>query len=97
MAQVGIKQSWSLLRFAASHGKMQLGSFINASTGEKFKSCIFTDNTGNRCFVSFSVSLGALTPAQISAQKHDLQVVKLNSGNFKLCKQGDNGWQDVEL
>lgn len=97
MANVGIKQSWSLLAFASGK-KMQVGSFVNSETGEQFKSCIFTEkSTGDRCFVAFSSNLGELTPAQISAMKHKLQVVELNSGNFSLCKQGQGTWEDVEL
>lgn len=95
--QVGIKNSWSLLAFAKMKGKMQVGSFKNSDTNEDFKSCIFTDTAGNRCFVAFSSNLGVLTPAQISAQKEKLQVVELESGNFSLCKQGENNWQDVDL
>jgi hypothetical protein len=97
MANVGIKQGWSLLAFASGK-KMQVGNFVNSETGEQFKGCIFTEqSTGNRCFVAFSSNLGELTPAQISAMKHELQVVELNSGNFSLCKQGQGGWEDVEL
>ena len=95
--EVGIRNSWSLMAFASMKGKMQVGSFVNGDTGENFKSCIFTDTIGNRCFVAFSSKLGPLTPQQISAMKNELQVVELESGNYSLCKQGDNNWQDVEL
>lgn len=96
---VGIKNSWSLLAFAKSHGKMQVGEFANKETGEVFKSCIFTDptNQANKTFVAFSSKMGELTPAQIAAEKDNLQVVELESGNFSLCKQGANAWEDVEL
>lgn len=93
----GIKNSWSLMAFARSHGKMQVGNFTNSETGDKFKSCVFTDNEGNRCFVAFSSKLGELTPLQIAAQKDQLQVVQLESGNYSLCKQGANAWEDVNL
>lgn len=97
MANVGIKQGWSLMTFASGK-RMQVGSFVNQDTGEAFKSCVFTDKTtGNRCFVAFSSNLGELTPAQISAMKNELQVVELNSGNYSLCKQGQGNWEDVEL
>ena len=97
-ANQGIKKSWSLLAFAAEKGKMQVGEFKNPATGEEFKACIFTDpvNMG-RTFVGFSRNLGVLTPAQISAQKTDLQVVELESGYFSLCKQGSTSWEDVDL
>lgn len=97
MANVGIKDSWTLLAFARMKGKMQVGNFANSETGETFKSCVFTNPDGERCFVSFSSNLGELTPSQISAQKNDLQVVQLESGNYKLCKQGENNWEDVVL
>ena len=95
---VGIKNSWSLLAFAKSHGKMQVGEFANKETGETFKSCIFTNPEDNsRCFVAFSSKMGELTPREIMEQKNNLQVVELESGNYSLCKQGANAWEDVEL
>lgn len=95
---VGIKNSWSLLAFAKTHGKMQVGEFANKETGETFKSCIFTNPEDNsRCFVAFSSRMGEMTPSQIAAEKDSLQVVELETGNFSLCKQGANAWEDVEL
>ena len=92
-----IINSWSLIAFARSHGKMQVGEFANKVTGEVFKSCIFTDNAGNRCFVAFSSKMGELTPREIAAMKDELQVVQLESGNYSLCKVGQNTWEDVDL
>ena len=96
---VGIKNSWSLLSFARTHGKMQVGDFVNKETGEAFKSCIFTGpaDQNNKTFVAFSSKMGELTPREIIEQKDNLQVVELESGNFSLCKQGANAWEDVEL
>lgn len=95
---VGIKNSWSLMSFARSHGKMQVGDFVNKDTGEAFKSCIFTSPTDNsRLFVSFSTNLGEMTPEEIVAKKDSLQVVELESGTFKLCNVGANNWKDVDL
>ena len=85
----------SLLTFAAGR-RMQVGAFANKSTGETFKSCIFTDSKGDRCFVAFSSKMGELSPSQIAAQKNDLQVVTMDSGTHILCRRGSN-WEDVEL
>lgn len=93
---VGIKNSWGLLAFARMKGKMQVAPFVNKETGESFKSCMFTDAGGNRTIVNFSSKLGELTPAEIIAQKADLQVVELESGSYKLCKSGST-WEDVDL
>ena len=101
--QRGIANSWSLIAFARSHGKMQVGNFSHTDpdTGEvsKFKSCIFTNPDDNsRCFVAFSPKLGELTPEEIVAMKDELQVVQLEeSGNYSLCRKGGDAWQDVEL
>jgi hypothetical protein len=92
----GIVNSWSLIAFAKSHGKMQVGEFANKETGETFKSCIFSDGE-NRCFVAFSSKMGELSPREIAAQKDSLQVVQLESGNYSLCKVGQNAWEDVDL
>lgn len=95
---VGIKNSWSLLAFAKSHGKMQVGEFANKETGETFKSCVFTNPEDNsRCFVAFSSKMGELSPKEIAEQKDELQVVELESGNYSLCRQGANAWEDVNL
>lgn len=75
---------------------MQVGAFVNSKTGDTFHSCVFTDNTGNHIFVAFSSKLGELTPQQIATQKHELQVVTMDSGTHILCKQGET-WEEVEL
>ena len=93
-----IINSWSLIAFARSHGKMQVGEFANKETGEVFKSCIFTNPADqSRCFVAFSSKMGELTPREIVTMKDELQVVQLESGNYSLCKQGQNAWEDVDL
>lgn len=95
---VGIKSSMSLIAFARSHGKMQVGKFVNKDTGEQFSSCIFTNpEDQSRTFVAFSSNLGELTPQEIKDRKDSLQVVELETGTFKLCNTGSNSWQDVDL
>ena len=94
---VGIKNSWSLISFAKSHGKMKVAPFVNKETGEAFKSCAFLSPDGEVTLVAFSSKLGELTPKQIAAQKDDLQVVQLESGSYKLCKAGHDTWEDVDL
>ena len=94
---VGIKNSWSLISFARTHGRMKVAPFVNKETGECFKSCAFLGSDGEVTLVAFSSKLGELTPKQIAAQKDDLQVVQLESGSFKLCKTGHDTWEDVDL
>lgn len=94
----GIVNSFSLISFAKSHGRMQVGEFTNSDTNETFKSCIFTHpESGERCFVAFSSNLGELTPKEISERAKDLQVVELEGGHFSLCAVGNSAWQDVDL
>ena len=76
---------------------MKVAPFVNKETGECFKSCAFLDSEGGITLVAFSSKLGELTPAQIAAQKDDLQVVQLESGSYKLCKAGHDTWEDVDL
>lgn len=104
--QVGIKNSWSLIDFAKSHGKMKVtNDLTNSETGETFKSCAFVAPDGAVTLVGFSSKLDTINPAaapqaiakQIAAQKDSLQVVELESGNYKLCKSGADSWQDVDL
>ena len=94
---VGIKNSWSLISFAKSHGRMKVAPFVNKETGEAFKSCAFLSPDGEVTLVAFSSKLGKLTPKQIAEQKDDLQVVQLESGSYKLCKTGHDTWKDVDL
>ena len=96
-SNVGIKNSWSLISFAKTHGKMKVAPFVNRETGECFKSCAFISNNDEVTLVAFSSKLGELTPAEIAAQKDELQVVQLESGTYKLCKAGHDTWEDVDL
>nr|DAK53161.1 MAG TPA: hypothetical protein [Crassvirales sp.] len=76
---------------------MKVAPFVNKETGEAFKSCAFVNSNGATTLVAFSSNLGELTPRQIAAQKDSLQVVELESGTFKLCRQGNSSWEDVDL
>ena len=96
-SNVGIKNSWSLISFAKTHGRMKVAPFVNRETGECFKSCAFVSNNDEVTLVAFSSKLGELTPAEIAAQKDELQVVQLESGTYKLCKAGHDTWEDVDL
>ena len=91
-----IKNSWSLIAFARQFGKMAVGECVNHDTAEVYKACTFTKD-GIRTFVSFSRKLGELSPMEIAKRQHSLQVVQLESGNYKLCAQGESSWQDVDL
>lgn len=93
-----IINSWTLLSFARQFGtKMAVGDCVNHESGEVFKACSFTNKEGARTFVSFSTNLGVLSPSEIAERKSNLQVVQLESGNYKLCQQGENSWEDVDL
>ena len=100
----GIKNNWSLMAFARSHGNMKVGTFTNKDAnspdyGKQFRSCFFVDpqDTRNITFVGFSRNLGELTREQIKVQKNDLQVVELENGHFSLCKAGALAGDDVDL
>ena len=100
----GIKNNWSLMAFARSHGNMKVGTFTNKDAnspdyGKQFRSCFFVDpqDTRNITFVAFSRNLGELTPQQIAANKKDQQVVYLENGHFSLCKAGALAGDDVDL
>lgn len=99
----GIEEHWSLMAFAQSHGDMyvtdcQVKNPDSPDFGKHFKACSFQNPTTDEViFVSFSRNLGELTPEQIASQKSDLQVVKLTSGNYSLCKKGNGLGQRVSL
>lgn len=76
---------------------MAVGDCRNHETNDLYKACTFTKEDGTRVFVDFSSNLGELTPREIAAQKYDLQVVQLESGNYKLCREGENTWEEVDL
>lgn len=104
----GIKNSWSLLAFAKSHGDMKItkpSTYINSQTGEEFtaRSCAFVhptekDDQGRNAvtFVGFSQNLGELSAAEIVKKQNELQVVELENGRYSLCEVG-NGWDAVAL
>lgn len=96
-----IVDSMSLLAFAKSKGTMQLGKFsqANESTGDiqEWQSLIFTNDKGERVFVSISEKLGTITSKYLVDNFRELQVIEGNSGKFMLCKVGENSWETVQL
>lgn len=105
----GIKNSWSFLGFAKSHGQPKLtqpATFTNSNTGEEFtaRSVAFVHPTekdeqgrSSVCFVGFSRNLGELTAKEIAERVDELQVVQTNDDKFILCQQGSNSWEDIEI
>ena len=104
----GIKNSWSLLAFAKSHGAMKVtkpSTYVNSQTGEEFtaRSCAFVhptekDDQGRNAvtFVGFSQNLGEISAAEIAKRQNELQVVELENGRYSLCEVG-SGWDEVAL
>lgn len=97
--EVGIKNSWSLVSFARSHGTPKLATFVNGETGESFKALAFCKDGDNNTLVGFSSHLGELTVSEIVSQKNNLQVVQLENGHFKLCKMSntEGSWITIDL
>lgn len=91
-----VLQSWSLLEFAKNYVKMQVGNFVNSSTGEEFKSCMFIKEDGSYDYVRFHSQLGELTPAEISKRKKELKVGLTESGKYILYDH-INDWENVDL
>ena len=106
----GIKNSWSFMEFARTHGRPKLtqpSTHVNSTTGEEFtsRSVAFVhptkkDEQGRNAvtFVSFSSKLGELSASDIALKANELQVVELaESGNFTLCALGNGSWEDIDI
>lgn len=90
--------TWSLITFIKEFGpRMQVGEFTNHETGEKFKSCVFTQENGIKTFVAFSSKLGVLTEREIADKKEDLAVIKSKAGHYSLIKGRRKAWKDVDV
>lgn len=90
--------TWSLIAFIKEFGpRMQVGEFTNHDTGEKFKSCVFTQENGTKTFVAFSSKLGVLTEREIADMKEDLAVIKSKTGHYSLIKGRRKAWKDVDV
>ena len=90
-----IQNSWPLLDFVKSHGKLKSGNFstVDEETGEEriFKSLVCVDPADNKtinCYIRFSSNLGELSDKEIIARKNDLIVVQSRSGNYSLSQKG---------
>lgn len=96
---VGVANSWSLTEFARAFGPTMkvTNELVNSNTGETFKSCAFITPAGKVTLVGFASKLGVLTPNEIVRRQKELQVVELESGNFKLCQSGADAWETVNL
>lgn len=93
---MAIENSWSIEEFKNLKGNnVRRKEFMNGETGETFESLCFFSPSGELTLVGFSSKLGELTDAQIRKQKDELQIVRLDSGSYKLCKRGelDDTWK----
>lgn len=99
MAQNSIVNHWSFLAFAREFGaKFAKGACTNHETGEIYQACTFTDKEGNRTFVGLGKSLGQdMSLQELVDMRNNLQVVELDSGTYRLCKQGESTWETVDL
>lgn len=80
-----IKQSWPLLDFHRSHGRMSVLSCVSKNDGSRYKSCKFCDNNDKIVYVSFSNILGELTAKEIAARKEELMIVLTKTNEYVLC------------
>lgn len=98
---MAIINAWNLVDFKNIHGKCRVGKFTTKS-GERFSAVTFGESP-NWVMVAFSSSLGELSPAEIVAQKDDLQVVlrdsQVEEGKtlYTLCRKGNVELEDVDL
>ena len=94
----GFQKFWPLLDFARNHGKMKITShtYSDPESGEDVteKKCAFIHPSekegqgGNVVtYVSFGTKLGELSPKEIVAQKDELIVAQLDSGEYILCRR----------
>lgn len=101
MSQVGIKNSWSFIEFVITFGPtLKLtNTFINKQTLEEFKSLAVINKDGKVTLVGFSSNLGQLSQQEIIDKKDSLKVVELESGNYKLCLEGNSkdSWETINL
>jgi hypothetical protein len=93
----GIKNGWSLREFVNAFGpKIKLANLTNKVTSEQFKA-VMVGSDDNWTMVSFSQNLPVMTAIEIAKSANDLRVVLLESGNYSLCKAGENQWEDIVL
>lgn len=97
-----IINSMSFITFARTYGpKTQLGGFSKEDPETKqtssWQSIICTNAEGDKTYARLSPKLGTLKKEDISRMKAELQCVQLESGNWTLCKVGENSWEDIDL
>lgn len=82
-----VTKGWPLLSFARTHGRMQVGFFVDKKTGNFVRKCLFTNKDGVQTYVSFGLYLENITVEEIVAFKNDLFVVQMESGRYLLHKK----------
>jgi len=100
----GIKNSWSFLTFIKAQGQPKLATFTNSQTGETFKALMFPDGEKvttpegkeQTLSVGFSSNLGELDAKELNAKRHELQIIQLESGTYKLCQTGSS-WENISI
>lgn len=87
---------WSLSTFVKEFGRMKVASFVNKTTGDRFKTCVCT-NYKARTFIAFSPKIGVLSSREIKEIKDELIVVRKSNGKYVLTKKSSEAWEDVDV
>lgn len=97
MEQQEIINSWTLEAFCQVNGNPQFATLTNKQNGQQFNALMFKNGSK---MVSFSEKLcnkSADSFSYVVDNKNSLNVIQLESGNYKLCDRPQNSWQDMQL
>lgn len=97
MSNVTIKQSWSFVAFAETHGTPKFANCKNNSTGEAFNAITFEKDGEIKVWAHLGDTVANFTHADFQREVKNLKVGLNTSGNYTVYKQGDNAWKTIEI
>lgn len=94
---IDIRKSWEFAEFA-KFGIIKVAALINKETGEPFLNCtLFRKGKKPNKRLYYSDKIGELTAEKLEELKHELRVVLLTNGRYKICKGKPNIWVTVKI
>lgn len=92
-----IINSWTLQGFCHVNGNPKFASLKNKETGNTFFALMFNDGQKMVSFSQKMVDANQNSIKYIQENKNNLNVIQLESGNYKLCNRPDSSWQELDL
>lgn len=87
------KETWTLEDFIHVHGELNVQDAIDEVSGYIYKSCVFTNSTGNKCYARDDYYWGGEYLCQLPESEEKFRIGVDSNGDYQLYDKTLDFWQ----